>query len=167
MGEPVPDSERELCLSCGLCCNSGLFSHVTLTDEDREVLAARRLPVPERIEHPCTFWDRCCTVYSYRPQACRKYRCELLTKLHSGDVALSDALGQVRTALELRARFIDILPDTGTVSRVAEEWKDRSGRNSTAHLKAMLDYVVYRMFVERHFLAPKQRWVTNAPAPAA
>jgi len=124
--------------------------------------------MPERIDQPCAFWDRCCTIYAARPAACRKYRCELLAKLGTGELDLSAALRRVQSAIELRGRFIDVLPDTAKVKDTARNWREQPvGERNPAQVKAMLDYVAYRLFVERHFLGPKQQWVTECSAPSS
>jgi Fe-S-cluster containining protein len=41
---------------------------------------------------------RCCTVYSERPEACRRYRCHLLTALAEGEVSLEESLEVVDEA---------------------------------------------------------------------
>jgi hypothetical protein len=53
---------------------------------------------------------RCCTVYAERPEACRRYRCYLLTALSEGEVTLEEALAVVDEA-HTRIRAVEaILP---------------------------------------------------------
>ena len=165
MDAPGRDPDSDLCLACGLCCNSGLFTYVGITSEDRAALTASGATAPERIDMPCPFWDRCCTVYSARPHACREYRCQLLAQFDAGEVAFDEALGRVRTAIELRALFVDVLPDTRKLNDLAKRWRDQDpAQRDPRHTQAMLDYVAFRLFVERHFLRPHQHWALSPPA---
>jgi uncharacterized protein len=162
--EDAAPSGSDLCLSCGLCCNSGLFTHISLTQADRELLAANGLPAPKRIEQPCAFWANECTIYDLRPHPCREYRCELLANLQAGRVSLPTAIDRVRKTIELRNRFIDVLPDTRKVKEAAHDLNTEGPeKKDPAQLQALLDYAAYRLSVEQHFLAPAQSWMTRPP----
>jgi Fe-S-cluster containining protein len=101
-----------LCQRCGLCCDGTLFTSVPLQPAEVEPLRRLSLPVIARADgspglaQRCTALEgRCCTVYSERPEACRRYRCHLLMALAEGEVSLNEALAVVDEAHALlRAR---------------------------------------------------------------
>ena len=99
-----------LCTSCGLCCDGSLHGHVTLRDE--EVEPARAIGLPILTDGRCGFStpcpklvDRRCSIYEFRPTACRGYKCQLLYDLEADRVGLPEALATVTTALGLAAEI--------------------------------------------------------------
>ena len=98
-------ASQELCQSCGLCCEGLLHSHGALMPHEVGEAAALGLDLVEGAEPgfslPCPRFDRCCTIYEMRPNACRGFRCALLRRLDEGSVDLDDALEIVSEALKL------------------------------------------------------------------
>ena len=162
MAEVPFDPESDLCLGCGLCCNSGLFTHVRLTDDDQALLAEGGISAPTRIDQPCQFWDRCCTIYARRPAKCREYECELLEGVKSGAIELHQARETVETAFAMRECFVGEIGDTVELNKAVLAWfaQEPDARDS-ARMELMLSYVAYRMFVERHFLPPHRHWALS------
>jgi Fe-S-cluster containining protein len=120
-----------LCQRCGLCCDGNLFKSVPLQPTEVEPLRRLSLPVIERsdgspgLAQRCAALEgRCCTVYAQRPEACRRYRCNLFTALAEGEVSLDEALTVVDGAhSQLRA------VETGQAPREpAEAYLDRHFR---------------------------------------
>jgi Fe-S-cluster containining protein len=104
-----------LCQRCGLCCDGNLFSSLPLRRSEVEAMQQLSLPVVNRpdgtpgLEQRCAALEgRCCTVYAKRPEACRRYRCFLLTALAEGEVSLEEALAVVDEALA-RIRAVEAL----------------------------------------------------------
>lgn len=94
-----------LCLHCGMCCDGTLFTQVPLQPGEAEVLRQRGLPLADRedgapvLPQRCAALDGlCCTVYEARPEACRRYRCQLFNALAEGEVSLEEAKGVVDAA---------------------------------------------------------------------
>ncbi|RYZ37142.1 MAG: YkgJ family cysteine cluster protein [Myxococcaceae bacterium] len=94
-----------LCLHCGMCCDGTLFTQVPLQPNESGSLTRRGLALTARedgavvLPQPCAALDgRCCTVYTERPEACRRYRCQLLNALAEGEVSLDEAKGVVDAA---------------------------------------------------------------------
>ncbi|RKH62633.1 YkgJ family cysteine cluster protein [Corallococcus llansteffanensis] len=94
-----------LCLHCGMCCDGTLFTHVPLAPPEAQVLRGRGLTLAARegggevLPQRCAALDgRCCTAYAERPEACRRYRCQLLNALADGEVSLEEAKGVVDAA---------------------------------------------------------------------
>ncbi|HZI04822.1 MAG TPA: YkgJ family cysteine cluster protein [Archangium sp.] len=110
-------SLSDLCQRCGLCCDGTLFSHVPL--QAGEVEPARRngldvgviadgTPV---LRQGCTaLCERRCTVYTERPEACRRYSCRLFTQVAAGTVSPEDALTVVAEAHALLSQLERGLP---------------------------------------------------------
>jgi Fe-S-cluster containining protein len=120
-----------LCQRCGLCCDGTLFTSVPLKPTEVESLRRLALPVIERADgspglaQRCAALEgRCCTVYSERPEACRRYRCHLFTALAEGEVSLEESL-QVVDEAHARLRAVG----TGSAAREqAEAYLDRHFR---------------------------------------
>lgn len=127
-------SAQELCLSCGLCCDGTLFTHVPVGTEPPEQLAAAGLPVemkegagPQFLQ-PCPAWQGgCCQVYDLRPDTCRTFRCRLLKKCEQDAVAMSDALDTVRRTQRLRDHIHDawaaLEPDAAAIGVAAMQMR--------------------------------------------
>jgi uncharacterized protein len=95
-----------LCQRCGLCCDGNLFSTVPLRRTEVEPMERLGLAVVKRpdgtspgfTQHCTALEGRCCKVYADRPEACRRYRCMLLTALAEGEASLEEALRVVDEA---------------------------------------------------------------------
>lgn len=156
------DAESELCRACELCCNSGLFTHVKLTDDDRAALASAGIDAPTRIEQPCGFRDGFCTVYQHRPQTCRDYDCLVLERTKDGELDYPQALALVEKALAMRARFVEEIGDARTLNEAVLAWfAAEPDARDPRRTETMLSYVAFRMFVEKHFLPPQRHWALS------
>ncbi|RKH28429.1 YkgJ family cysteine cluster protein [Corallococcus praedator] len=94
-----------LCLHCGMCCDGTLFTQVPLQPNESGALTRLGLPLTTRedggtvLPQPCAALEgRRCTAYLERPEACRRYRCQLLNALAEGEVSLDEAKGVVDAA---------------------------------------------------------------------
>ncbi|MBZ4336259.1 YkgJ family cysteine cluster protein [Corallococcus sp. AS-1-12] len=94
-----------LCLHCGMCCDGTLFTQVPLQPAEAEALRQRGLSLAVKEDGAVVLPQRCaaleglcCTVYAERPEACRRYRCQLFNALAEGEVSLEEAKGVVETA---------------------------------------------------------------------
>src|SRR5947207_12643077 len=96
------DSEQELCLACGLCCNGVLFADVRLEAADEAgKLRALGLAVSKRgrFKQPCAALEGChCRVYADRPSHCRKFECLLFKRVQKEDVPAGQALAIIKKA---------------------------------------------------------------------
>ncbi|HSP81523.1 MAG TPA: YkgJ family cysteine cluster protein [Myxococcaceae bacterium] len=97
-----------LCQHCGLCCDGTLFTVVPLQPAEETSLRARGLAVVTRADGSPALPQRCaalagrsCTLYTERPQGCRRYQCQLYTALAEGEVDLAEALAVVEQAHSL------------------------------------------------------------------
>jgi Fe-S-cluster containining protein len=151
-----------LCLSCGLCCDGALYDHVKLEREDRERLAENGFEAPDRLSHPCPhFIEQSCSIYAIRPWRCGDYQCEVLKQLYKGEIDAGAAHALVEQAKELRETVKSSLPEGLTIACLAQEVKAGKDNRSPSQLLALVRFAAYRLFVERHFLPLKARWMTR------
>ena len=98
-----------LCLRCGLCCDGTLFHAVPLQPGEADALRGRvKLDDAEtRLLQGCAALgaDCACGVYEARPQACRRFRCAVLSALESGRCTEAEATSAIDEVLSLRARL--------------------------------------------------------------
>jgi len=138
-----------------------LFTIVELDADDRARLNAIGVPAPEQINQPCQFFDRCCTVYSHRPAKCGAYRCEVLKDLEEGAISFNLASDKIAQALAYREALLAELPPGTTVNEMIGQWRNEGDRLvASPSAQARLAFVVFRSFVERHFLRAKQRRIS-------
>lgn len=76
------NSEQELCIQCGLCCDNTLFNIVKLMEGEPEKFHQFRQRDVEGelyFELPCAFFKGCCSIYDQElPTICRSFRCKVL-----------------------------------------------------------------------------------------
>ena len=155
-----------MCTSCGLCCDGGLFDSVKLDDEDRERLDANGIEALGRRPHPCPHYGApLCAIYPVRPWRCGEYRCEVLEALVECRIDFPAARALVDQALAMRAEAAEATEPGLTIVALAQQVRSEApGSRAAGRLQAMARSAAYRMFVERHFLGPKSRWMTGEDA---
>ncbi|MGE6763697.1 YkgJ family cysteine cluster protein [Corallococcus interemptor] len=101
----MTSSLSTLCLHCGMCCDGTLFTQVPLQPAEAQALRQKGLSLLVKEDGAVALPQRCaaleglcCTVYEERPDACRRYRCQLFNALAEGEVSLEEAKGVVDTA---------------------------------------------------------------------
>lgn len=147
------DYASRLCLSCGLCCDGGLFAYVELGEKDRARLSSAGFAAPERLTHPCChFANGPCAVYDVRPRICRAYRCENLKAADEGAIDFETAHARVEQAVALRAKMDAAAPSGLSAREVASQWAEGGPGRAPERSVAMLAYVAYWTFAERYFL---------------
>jgi hypothetical protein len=97
---------ESLCLSCGLCCNGGLFTLVPLTTSEVAAAGTGMLRIVQRPDGSSALRQPCdahapsgCRVYATRPSACRRFECLLLIALREDEVSAPDAAAIVERTL--------------------------------------------------------------------
>lgn len=97
-----------LCQSCGLCCDGTLFAFVPLKAAEEEA-AARSLSLPlfdrdngvRAFSQPCQLLKGAsCGAYDQRPEACRKFFCNVYAAVADDEVDVYDALEVIDQAHE-------------------------------------------------------------------
>jgi hypothetical protein len=65
----------------------------------------------------------------------------------------------------LRTQVAEALPPELTVVPLAEDMRTAApAAKEPSRLQALVRFVAYRLFVERHFLGPKACWMTRTKA---
>lgn len=148
-----------------MCCNGGLYGRVDLDDDDRKRLAAAGFNAPERLQHPCQYFDGQCSVYAIRPKPCRKYRCKVLESFIAGEIDRTTAQSRVDQALALREKMKASAIEGRAPHEIAEQWSaEPAASRSPGQAQALLAYVVYWTYAERYFLRASDRRVTRLEA---
>jgi len=119
----TPGAAGRLCTQCGLCCNGVMFHTVKLQAGDSaKELAALGLKLKRKHGHhfilqPCpAFRDAQCSLYSARPERCRKFECGQLRRLAAGEITEAMALEKIHAARRLVGRINELLHRAGTTN---------------------------------------------------
>lgn len=125
--------EVSICVGCGLCCDGTVLSHLAVADESDLGAPLRALGVelivqadPPVFALPCpAVHDGVCTVYDrHRPDACGRFRCDLLMAVDAGEVAVAEARAVIADTLVLRDRVAAGAADEGELSdRVRDRFR--------------------------------------------
>ena len=107
------DDGSVLCTRCGLCC-MGVVHYTAALDPD-EIHHATALGLPVQTgEHRPAFSLPCprlegtiCGIYAERPNACRRYRCQLLLDVDAGSVPAAFALSASRMRAVVSQRRLE------------------------------------------------------------
>jgi hypothetical protein len=143
-----------------------LFDHVKLEDDDRARLLENGVEPDDKFAHPCPhFINSSCAIYVFRPWRCGDYQCRVLSNMLEGEIDPQAAHALVDKARALRASINEALPEGLTITQLARDVRVEAAENrATPRLLALARFVAYRLFVERHFLNPKARWMTRDKA---
>ena len=113
-------SEKNICLSCGFCCDGTIYSYVSLQETDNPVeLRNSGLPIKtsERdvsksqekesgFDQPCAAHQSCaCTIYQSRPAICKEYKCALLKAYEAQEASTEAALKLIGNCTRLRDKL--------------------------------------------------------------
>lgn len=103
---------RDLCPSCGLCCNGVLFATVRLSAEEAVPALEKQgaiwesSPAGKAFLQPCpAFRGSHCAIYSERPLKCREFHCGLLAAVAQGQMTLARAQAEIRETQRQVARI--------------------------------------------------------------
>jgi hypothetical protein len=100
------DDSSNICLSCGMCCDGTLIGFVQL--DQKEVPALRKVMEIEEENNeniflqPCDKYCNGCSIYADRPANCIKFKCGLLKKVETKEVAFDSALHAIELVKEKR-----------------------------------------------------------------
>ncbi len=130
----------ELCLSCGLCCKGVIFNRAALKPDEIWLANDNGLdyfPAGEGMfafRLPCRLYqNNKCSTYLNRPDACKRYRCDLLKRLTSGDIDLEESkliVSQVKSLMDsINKQMINVEPSGDFRQRIVE-FLDLQSRNS-------------------------------------
>ncbi len=139
---------------------------VELNDSDRQRLAQHGFDAPERLSHPCRhFAAPACAIYAVRPTRCATYRCRVLETMDDGTIEPSAAHELVNRARTLREQIAEALPPGLSTQQLVHDMRtDDPAAKVPERGPALARFAGYRMFVERHFLAPESHWLMRTKA---
>ena len=153
MTESAPQGDS-ICLSCGLCCDGSIFTHITLALSDRvDVLEAAGVVLTKKDERTevrlrCTALEgTCCTIYEDRPVRCGLFTCALHRRHASGEISTDEALATIDKTRELQRKVHDGLAamlDDGDVRSPGRSFSDMIER-----MQAMLNDAPDRQALEQ------------------
>jgi Fe-S-cluster containining protein len=148
------DAASRLCLACGLCCNGVLFEVVRLQPSDSvkdlsdhgfQLKRKKREPY---FPQPCAMLDGCtCTVYSARPQRCRRFECRQITGLTNGSITEAEAAERIAQAKSLVQHVEALLDPAPSPLPLAERCRQAPADGHPIEARAQLD-----TFLTQHFL---------------
>jgi len=114
----MSDLASKLCVQCGLCCDGTFFEDIELENDDEldrcEDLGLRvdDSQAEPLLLQPCNALEECqCSVYAYRPQCCRTFRCHLLNELECSKISFERALSIVFDLKEKRSELLRLIPE--------------------------------------------------------
>jgi len=111
----------QLCLNCGLCCDSTLFADVELrAGDDPQRLAQlglglwKKTKTRQAFSQPCACFDgRLCQIYADRPRRCGLFECGILKRVQNGKMSPAAALKQIASARTQAERVRKLLREAG------------------------------------------------------
>lgn len=112
-----------LCAQCGLCCNGAMFHSVQLQPGDSpRVLAALGLKLKRKHGHhlllqPCpALCNGQCSIYTARPERCRRFECRQLQRLAAGEINEAEALATIHDARRRLEQINALLQQAGSTN---------------------------------------------------
>jgi Fe-S-cluster containining protein len=126
IGDMTVNSNGNICLDCGICCDGTFFDFVPVSEVEATVLESTGLSIKLveglglRIQLPCMKFGSCCTIYADRPAICRSFRCRLLKSMDKGDIETGYALQRIQLLKALKAELEQIIPDRKEISYFRE-----------------------------------------------
>lgn len=157
MSGTAPIEPGELCLDCGICCAGPVFTHLNLTEPDRDNLRAAgryEAAAQDRFDFPCRFLDgACCSIYASRPAVCAAYRCKTLALVQDGAIGLDEAKDRLSKVAELRRAFEAKIPDEMTMPdaiALATREETPGQPMPSQYLPMRLAFVALQAIIDRH-----------------
>ncbi|PRY04645.1 hypothetical protein CLV24_1334 [Pontibacter ummariensis] len=103
------NDSKNICLSCGLCCDGTLIGFVQLSREEvpvvRELMDIEDANGAGFFLQPCDSYCNGCNIYSKRPKQCADFKCGLLRSLEQEELDFDSA---VETILAVKQKKIAI-----------------------------------------------------------
>jgi uncharacterized protein len=171
--EASKSAAQSLCLTCGLCCDGTLFSHVKLESDDNDAALALDIqtvgePGPRILKQHCPTHKNCsCQIYQNRPNACRNFQCALLKRFNKHEISQAAALKIIRDATTLRDEVKESMRsafgennysfDEFTV-RLKTRWKDADSLEARDRVSELFrKFAILWLCINKHFRHQWQR----------
>ena len=111
----MPESEQEICLACGFCCDGTLFDNAKLRPGERgtlpELMEANYLKTGEKeyFRLPCPYFNGKCTIYNKKKaEICSLYRCQLLMDFAKKGISKEEALNIIHNVKILKKEITSL-----------------------------------------------------------
>ena len=123
MDTQLQETNKELCLDCGLCCNGALFRTMFTTDKEKSYFKEKdRFKSTYRLKRRLGYdviatdhghvyhqqkgcehlqEDNKCKNYETRPETCKTYKCGVLRRYQDGKISYKTALNIIAKAKEI------------------------------------------------------------------
>jgi Fe-S-cluster containining protein len=158
MSEPVPPA-GDLCVKCGICCDSLLFDHAFLDPDEEAGVRALGFTITEvggqkAFTLPCGHLKgTACQVYEVRPRTCRLYTCETLRAVNRGDIDRAEADRRVvETKAAMAAMREHLLP-----GETFSELRKRFTRDPAPSAEFRLAFIMSNIMLDRYLRRPAHR----------
>lgn len=167
----VEEAATSLCTGCGLCCDGTFLDRgLVRPDQETKPIEFYRNEFSGDGEQtwfslPCPHYEGGhCTIYDSRFATCRIYRCDLLKKLDSGEVTLSEAQRIVGTAKSLVTAITDVDPNGQVKSERTQLLSDLNASLSNASAeerqgigRRIVNIFALNRFLDQHFYSQKRK----------
>ena len=118
----IPENkEQELCKNCGFCCDGTLFTRATSSKDEALLpeMEAEILDDSYWFKLPCSYFDKCCTVYEQkRPAICGDFKCRLLKKFIKGKLDFDELENLIHQIKAQKIRLRKIIPNIKAEDRL-------------------------------------------------
>lgn len=157
-----------LCLSCNLCCDGTIFTHVDLAPAEQALFRKEelcdveggRIALAQRCSQLGT--GGACGIYHNRPQKCRTFDCALLSRVERGETAmdLAELIVTETKAAAMRSHrlFDQLMPPSGGKEKslrlrmiALDEAFQRAEVPEPAFALAQKAFLFVRLLVDDHF----------------
>lgn len=177
--EDPKQTEANLCISCGLCCDGTFFlgKYHTETDTTRntssEATESDEATVSDEPPQPCAHLsgNKGCTIYGIRPHTCAEYRCHLLHRLSMSSVSFTEALkivdltkrqrDEVMAAIDAKACFLTPTPLHTKFEQVFINGRAASVGNLKEDAEAFLSLGLLQHLIKKHFAVGRDAESSN------
>ncbi len=142
-----PESESEICIDCGFCCDGTLFDHALAGpgDTPESLITIGLAPIDDSLvdksgfQLPCPHFTGLCSIYaSPRPWACGAFRCRLLRSFANGMYTATQARQIVREAKAMREALLPVLDAMYADAVAVADRADTPGKSLISRLRTVI-----------------------------
>mgnify|MGYP005644641471 CR=1 FL=1 len=115
------NKEQELCKTCGFCCDGTLYARATSFEDEILLpnMETEKLDDSYWFKLPCSYFDKCCTVYDQtRPAICGDFKCRLLKRFIKGKLEFDELEKLIQQIKEQKARLYKLIPNANITESI-------------------------------------------------
>ena len=157
MDTPSDAGDKNICVSCGLCCSGVLFDRARAAPNETAALAGAGLEVTvgtgEKLEFrlPCPqLHEKRCSIYERRFDICRTFVCRLLAAVQARSMPLIRAKELVEEAHKITERIAAVDPELRHARARINLLRSGPSRDRSKARLFLDVYALERLF-DRHF----------------